>query len=68
MNKDLATLKVRMDIIPVSLAIAQAAKKLAGELQDLQLKVMHYLVNGLGQEKGLTPQERIQMQLQSNEI
>ena len=27
LNKDLATLKVRMDIIPVSLAIAQAAKE-----------------------------------------
>ena len=27
LNKDLSTLKVRMDIIPVSLAIAQAAKE-----------------------------------------
>ena len=27
LNKDLSTLKVRMDIVPVSLAIAQAAKE-----------------------------------------
>ena len=38
-----------MDEIPVSLALAQAAKETGGELQDLLKKVMHYLVNGLGQ-------------------
>ena len=27
LNKDLSTLKVRMDYVPVSLAIAQAAKE-----------------------------------------
>ena len=63
-NKDLATLKVRMDIIPVSLAIAQAAKeRLVGEHQDLLLRVMRCLVNGLGQEKVLNQLELIQMQL-----
>ena len=35
-NNDLSTLKVRMDEIPVSIAIAQAAKETGWELQDLQ--------------------------------
>ena len=35
-SKDLSILKIRMDEIPVSLAIAQAAKETGWELQDLQ--------------------------------
>ena len=50
-SKDLSILKIRMDEVPVSLAIAQAAKETGWELQDLLKKEMHYLVNGLGQEK-----------------
>ena len=39
-----------MDIIPVSLAIAQAAKEDGmGKNQDSHLKVMLYLVSGHGQ-------------------
>ena len=38
--------KIRMDEIPVSLAIAQAAKETGWEHPDLLLKEMHYLDNG----------------------
>jgi len=38
-----------MDEVPVSMAIAQAAKETGlGEHQDLHKKEMHYLVSGLG--------------------
>ena len=50
-SKDLSTLKIRMDEIPVSLALAQAAKETGWELQDLRKKVTRYLVSGLGREK-----------------
>ena len=52
-NRDLSTLKIRMDEVPVSMAIAQAAKKQDGELQGSHKRVMHCLVNGLGREKEL---------------
>ena len=35
-NNDLSKLKIRMDEIPVSLAIAQAAKETGWEAQDLR--------------------------------
>ena len=50
-SKDLSTLKIRMDEIPVSLALAQAAKETGWEVQDLRKKVTRYLVSGLGREK-----------------
>jgi flagellum-specific peptidoglycan hydrolase FlgJ len=40
-----------MDEVPVSLALAQAAKETGWGLQDLLKKEMHFLVNGLGQVK-----------------
>ena len=48
LNKDIPTLKVRMDIIPVSLAIAQAAKETGWGTSRFAMKVMHYLDNGRG--------------------
>ena len=48
LNKDIPTLKVRMDIIPVSLAIAQAAKETGWGTSRFALRVMLYLVNGHG--------------------
>jgi hypothetical protein len=41
-------LKIRMDEVPVSLALHKLQKKQVGELQDLLKKEMHFLVNGLG--------------------
>ena len=61
-KNDLTTLKIRMDEIPVSLAIAQAAKETGGEPQGLHKKEMHYLVNGLGQEMELSQQQLIMNQ------
>ena len=40
--------KIRMDEVPVSLALAQAAKETDGVLQDLHKRVMLCLVSGLG--------------------
>ena len=49
---DLNELNKRMDVIPVSIALAQAAKESGtGVHLDLLWKVMQYLGNGLGQEK-----------------
>ena len=45
---DLNELRVRMDIIPVSIALAQAAKKVVGVLLGLHLKVMLFMVTGPG--------------------
>ena len=53
-NNDLARLKIRMDEIPVSLAIAQAAKETDGGVQDLHKKEMHYLAADLVRE-GIRP-------------
>ena len=47
-SKDLSTLKIRMDEIPVSLQLLKQRKKQDGEHQDLLKKGMHYLDNGLG--------------------
>ena len=53
-NNDLTKLKIRMDEIPVSLAIAQAAKETGWEARGLRKKVMHYLDSGHGQVKVLS--------------
>jgi hypothetical protein len=50
-SKDLSTLKIRMDEIPVSLQLLKQQKKQVGELLDLLKRVMLYLDNGLGLEK-----------------
>ena len=50
-NKDLSTLKIRMDEVPVSMAIAKLQRKLVGEHQGLLKKEMHCLVSGRGVEK-----------------
>ena len=42
-----------MDMIPVSIALAQAAKKVVGEHLDLHWKVTLYLDSGLGMVKEL---------------
>ena len=41
-------LKIRMDEIPVSLALAQAAKETGWELRDLHKKETHFLGSGRG--------------------
>ena len=48
---NLKELLVRMDIIPTSIALAQAAKESGWEHLDLRLKVMLFLVNGHGVAK-----------------
>ena len=55
LNNDLSTLKIRMDIVPVSLQLLKQQKKLVGEPLDLQLKVMLFLDSGHGQEKVIKP-------------
>ena len=50
-SRDLSILKRRMDIVPVSLALAQAAKRQDREHQDLHNKETLYLDNGHGLEK-----------------
>ena len=40
-----------MDMIPVSIALAQAAKKAGGEHLNCALREMQYLDNGLGTDK-----------------
>ena len=47
-SKDLTILKIRMDEIPVSLAIAQAAKETGWEHLDLRRRAMLCLDNGHG--------------------
>ena len=47
-NKDLSTLKIRMDEIPVHWQLLKQQKKQDGEHQDLHKKEMLYLVNGHG--------------------
>ena len=42
-----------MDMIPVSIALAQAAKESGWGTSRFALKVMQFLVNGLGMVKGL---------------
>ena len=48
---DLNELMFRMDIIPVSIALAQAAKEVVGVLLGLHSKVTQFLVNGHGTDK-----------------
>ena len=62
-KNDLSTLKIRMDEIPVSLAIAQAAKETGWGTSRFAQKGMHYLANGLGQEMELNQLEPIMIQL-----
>ena len=50
---NLDELMQRMDMIPVSIALAQAAKKAVGEHQDLHLRVTQSLDNGPGTVKEL---------------
>ena len=52
-NSDMKELNKRMDIIPVSIALAQAAKESGWGTSRFALKVMQYLGNGLGQVKVL---------------
>ena len=49
-SKDLSILKIRMDEVPVSLAIAQAAKKLVGNF-EICSRGNAFLDSGLGQVK-----------------
>ena len=50
-KSDFKELEKRMDIIPVSIALAQAAKKVVGELLDLLLRVTQYSVSGHGLDR-----------------
>ena len=62
-NRDLTTLKIRMDEIPVSLAIAQAAKETGWGTSRFALEGNAYLVRGLIQVKELNLQIQIQTHL-----
>ena len=48
---DLKELLFRMDMVPVSIALAQAAKESGWGTSRFALRVMPYLVNGLGMDK-----------------
>ena len=50
-----------MDEIPVSLAIAQAAKETVGVHQGLLRKVMHYLDSGFGQARIKTKDRKMKV-------
>ena len=54
---DLNELMLRMDMIPVSIALAQAAKESGWGTSRFALE-MQYLVNGLGMNQGIAPLER----------
>ena len=56
-NKDLATLKVRMDIIPVSLAIAQAAKETGWGTSRFALEANALFGQWTWSGEGLKPKE-----------
>ena len=59
-KKDLATLKIRMDEVPVSLALAQAAKETGWGTSRFAIEGMLYLDNGLGLGKVLNLQAQTQ--------
>ena len=59
-NRDLTTLKIRMDEIPVSLAIAQAAKETGWGTSRFAQQGNACLVNGLMMAKELSQQEPMQ--------
>ena len=46
-NEDISDLKLKMDIIPVSVQLPKQQKKVGGVHQDLHWKEMQCLVNGL---------------------
>ena len=51
-NSDMKELAKRMDTIPVSIALAQAAKESGWGTSRFALEVTQFLVNGLGLAKG----------------
>ena len=61
-SNDFSTLKIRMDEIPVSLAIAQAAKETGWGTSRFAQEEMHFLDNGLGLEKELNQLEQMEIQ------
>ena len=63
---DLKELTIRMDIIPTSIALAQATKKLGGELQDL-LWENAISVNGHGAARNL-PLDRESIKIMKSQI
>ena len=50
-NSDISELNKRMDIIPVSIALAQAAKESGWGTSRFALEEMQFLANGHGQAK-----------------